>query len=67
MSDQNSGFQGNLHLPYVYNGENNEATLAASFFYLIFFILSSKKDRHNISAEFGFQLDWTTDCGISCP
>ena len=25
------------------------------------------EDKYNILNEFKFQLDWTTDCGVSCP
>ena len=29
--------------------------------------LACNEDMHNILNEFKFQLDWTTDCGVSCP
>ena len=42
------------------------ATLAFIFIQF-FFILGSNNDIHNISDEFEFQPDPTSDCGISCP
>ena len=33
----------------------------------ILFKLACNEDIHNILSEFKFQLDWTTDCGVSCP
>ena len=36
-------------------------------FQWIFFILAGSKDNYNISDEFEFRLDPTSDCGVSCP
>ena len=36
-------------------------------FYLILFILAGNDDIHESSDEFEFQLDWTINCGVSCP
>ena len=33
----------------------------------ILFKLAGNEDMHNISDEFEFQLDQTTDYGVSCP
>ena len=33
----------------------------------IFFILAGNKNNHNISDEFEFRPDLTSDCGVSCP
>ena len=33
----------------------------------ILFKLACNEDIHNILNEFKFQLDLTTDCGVSCP
>ena len=33
----------------------------------IFFILAGNKDNYNISDEFKFRPDPTSDCGVSCP
>ena len=33
----------------------------------ILFKFACFEDIHNILNEFKFQLDWTTDCGVSCP
>ena len=35
-------------------------------FQWIFFILAGNKDNYNISDEFEFQPDPTSDCGVSC-
>ena len=43
------------------------ATLAPSIFDQIFFILAGNKDNYNISDEFEFRPDPTSDCGVSCP
>ena len=32
-----------------------------------FFILAGNYDLHESSDEFEFRIDWTTDCGVSCP
>ena len=40
------------------------ATLAPSFFIRTFFILESNKDIYNISDEFEFRPDPTSDCGV---
>ena len=40
---------------------------SALFFYQIFFILAGNENIHNISDEFEIRLDWTKDCGVSCP
>ena len=37
------------------------------FFQWIFFILAGNKDNYNISYEFEFRPDPTSDCGVSCP
>ena len=44
------------------------ATLASLFFQWMFFILAGtcNKDNYNISDEFEFRLDPTSDCGVSC-
>ena len=39
----------------------------SAVFHLIFFILVGNDDMHESSDEFEFRLDWTTDCGVSCP
>ena len=31
------------------------------------FILAGNDEMHESSDEFEFRLDWTTDCGVSCP
>ena len=36
-------------------------------FQWIFFILAGNKDNYNISDEFEFRPDPTSDCGVSCP
>ena len=36
-------------------------------FQWIFFILAGNKDNYNISDGFEFQLDPTSDCGVTCP
>ena len=36
-------------------------------FQWIFLILAGNKDNYNISDEFEFQPDATSDCGVSCP
>ena len=36
-------------------------------FQWIFFILAGNNDNYNISAEFEFRSDLTSDCGVSCP
>ena len=41
------------------------ATLALDHW--IFFILAGNKDIYNISDEFEFRADATSDCGVSCP
>ena len=41
--------------------------LSAIIFQWIFFILAGNKDNYNISDGFKFQLDPTSDCGVSCP
>ena len=33
----------------------------------ILFKLACNEDIHNVLNEFKFQLDWTTDCGVSWP
>ena len=33
----------------------------------ILLILAGNDDMHESSDEFEFWLDWTTDCGVSCP
>ena len=33
----------------------------------IHFKFVGKKDMHNISKEFEFRPDWTTDYGVNCP
>ena len=33
----------------------------------LFFILEGNKDNYNISDEFEFRPDPTSDCGVSCP
>ena len=33
----------------------------------ILFKLACNEEIHNNLNEFEFQLDWTTDCGVSCP
>ena len=47
-------------------GENAVTTLAL-YFYQIFFILAGNENIHNILDEFEIRLDWTKDCGVSCP
>ena len=39
----------------------------SAVFHLILFILAGNDDMHESSDEFEFRLDWTTDCGVSCP
>ena len=36
-------------------------------FYPILFILAGNDDKHESSDDFEFRLDWTADCGVSCP
>ena len=36
-------------------------------FQWIFFILAGNKNNYNISDEFEFRPDLTSDCGVSCP
>ena len=33
----------------------------------ILFKLACNEDIHNILNKFKFQLDWATECGVSCP
>ena len=35
--------------------------------YKILFKLACNEDINNILNDFKFQLDWITDCGVSCP
>ena len=36
-------------------------------FHPFLFILAGNYDMHESSDEFEFRLDWTIDCGVSCP
>ena len=52
--DQNCGCHVNQKLQLTYNGENGISVI----FYRIFAKLADIQDRHKISDEFKFQLDW---------
>ena len=39
----------------------------SAVFHPFLFILAGNDDMHESLDEFEFRLDWTTDCGVSCP
>ena len=39
----------------------------SAVFHRFLFIIAGNYDMHESSDEFEFQLDLTTDCGVSCP
>ena len=39
----------------------------SAVFHPFLLILAGNDDMHESSYEFEFRLDWTTDCGVSCP
>ena len=49
------------------NGSSKEVLEKCKYFLLDSFILYSNKDNHNISNEFEFRPDPTTDCGFGSP
>ena len=65
--DQNAGFHGNRKAPLIYNGENDVSTFSRLFLIRSCIVLAGNEDMHNISGEFKFRPDRTTDYGVSCP
>ena len=53
--------------PIDYNEENDVSIFSRLFYDPILFILAGNKDMHQISDEFEFRPDRTTDYGVSCP
>ena len=58
--DQTAGVDGNRKSPLTYNGENGVHRFLVAFDPIIF-ILAGNEDMHNISDEFEFRPDRTTD------
>ena len=47
--------------------EKRVSPLFSTVSHRILFILAGNDDMHESLDEFEFRLDWTTDCGFSCP
>ena len=65
--NQNYCVHGNKKPPLTYNGEKWCLRLFSVAFHPILFILAGNEDLHQISDEFEFRSDRTTDYGVSCP
>ena len=61
--DQNSGVHGNRKPPFTYNGENGVSTFSLLLLiqFFILFYYAGNEDMHQISDEFEFRPDRTTD------
>ena len=66
-SDLNSGFHGNIKLPYGYNGENGVSTFSWLFFIRSFLILTGNDDMYESSDEFKFRPDLDHRLGSKLP
>ena len=47
--------------------EKTVSPFFSAVFHQFLFIIAGNYDMHESSDEFEFQLDLTTDCGVSCP
>ena len=65
QTGSNSGFNGNRNHPLTYNGENDVHLFSVDFDPILF-ILAGNEDMHNVTDEFEFRPDRTTDYRVSC-